>query len=191
MVRKHQPGSRSRSRSPPRQQHHDGPQLASARGFHWMEPMTEIPGIPPGLEYIAQIEALILKQLVEPVEVLLGFETANRYAILNKYGQQIGFVTIGCCSSDLQIRDMTGRTVLYITRTGCCCCNNTFLVTDLRGVAIGKIHKNWGGLAKEMFTDADTFSISFPIDLDCKIKAVLLGASFLIVIIYLMISPIN
>lgn len=46
---------------------------------------------------------------------------------------------------------------------------------------IGRISKKWGGLAREMLTDADNFGISFPVDLDVRLKAVLLGALFLIV----------
>nr|XP_046914092.1 phospholipid scramblase 2-like isoform X2 [Dermatophagoides farinae] len=45
---------------------------------------------------------------------------------------------------------------------------------------VGKISKQWSGLAREMFTDADRFGIQFPNDLDVTIKAVLLGATFLI-----------
>lgn len=46
---------------------------------------------------------------------------------------------------------------------------------------IGRISKQWSGLLKEVFTDTDNFGIQFPLDLDVKIKAVLMGACFLIV----------
>jgi hypothetical protein len=46
---------------------------------------------------------------------------------------------------------------------------------------VGKISKKWSGLAREAFTDADNFGINFPQDLDVKMKAVMLGACFLIV----------
>lgn len=46
---------------------------------------------------------------------------------------------------------------------------------------MGLITKQWSGLAREAFTDSDYFGVSFPMDLDVKIKAVLLGACFLIV----------
>jgi hypothetical protein len=36
-------------------------------------------------------------------------------------------------------------------------------------------------LLREIFTDADYFGITFPIDLDVRMKAVMLGACFLIV----------
>ena len=46
---------------------------------------------------------------------------------------------------------------------------------------IGKISKQWTGLLREAFTDADNFGIQFPIDLDVRMKAVMIGACFLIV----------
>lgn len=45
---------------------------------------------------------------------------------------------------------------------------------------VGKVTKQWSGLVREAFTDADNFGISFPMDLDVNIKAVVLGACFLI-----------
>lgn len=47
--------------------------------------------------------------------------------------------------------------------------------------AVGRISKKWTGLVQEMFTDTDNFGISFPMDLDVKMKAVMIGACFLIV----------
>lgn len=44
----------------------------------------------------------------------------------------------------------------------------------------GKITKKWGGLMKEGFTDADTFGVMLPSDWDVSLKALLLGAVFLI-----------
>jgi len=46
---------------------------------------------------------------------------------------------------------------------------------------IGKISKQWTGLLREMFTDTDNFGIQFPMDLDVKMKATMIGACFLIV----------
>ena len=44
----------------------------------------------------------------------------------------------------------------------------------------GKITKKWSGLLKEGFTDADNFGITFPPGWDIKLKALFLGAVFLI-----------
>ena len=45
----------------------------------------------------------------------------------------------------------------------------------------GHITKQWSGLGKELFTDADNFGVTFPRDLDVTVKAVIMGACFLIV----------
>ena len=37
---------------------------------------------------------------------------------------------------------------------------------------VGKITKQWSGLGKEMFTDADNFGINFPMDLDVKVRSI-------------------
>ena len=44
----------------------------------------------------------------------------------------------------------------------------------------GKITKKWSGFLKEAFTDADNFGVIFPVDWDVKLKALFLGAVFLI-----------
>lgn len=55
------------------------------------------------------------------------------------------------------------------------------------GSVVGKISKQWSGFVREAFTDADNFGIQFPLDLDVKMKAVMLGACFLIVSLFLLI----
>ncbi len=45
---------------------------------------------------------------------------------------------------------------------------------------VGEICKLWSGFVKEAFTDADNFGVTFPPNLDVRIKATLLGAVFLI-----------
>ena len=44
----------------------------------------------------------------------------------------------------------------------------------------GKIQKKWTGLAKEAFTDADNFGVTFPSDWPVERKTLALGAVFLI-----------
>ena len=46
---------------------------------------------------------------------------------------------------------------------------------------VGLIRKDWSGVLKEVFTDADNFSVIFPVDLDVRLKALLVGALFLLV----------
>ncbi|KAK2490344.1 hypothetical protein MC885_012619, partial [Smutsia gigantea] len=47
-------------------------------------------------------------------------------------------------------------------------------------MVIGKISKQLPGFMRELFTNADKFGIQFPFALDVKIKALILGAGFLI-----------
>ncbi|CAH1255775.1 unnamed protein product [Diabrotica balteata] len=82
------------------------------------------------------------------------------------------------------IKNASGDTVLRIE--GPCCtwsiCGDVeFKIMSGDGaVQVGKISKQWSGLMREMFTDSDYFGITFPMDLDVRMKAVMLGACFLI-----------
>nr|XP_060623747.1 phospholipid scramblase 1-like isoform X1 [Anolis sagrei ordinatus] len=49
---------------------------------------------------------------------------------------------------------------------------------------IGRITKQWTGYAREMATSASNFEIEFPLDLDVKMKALILGASILVDYMY-------
>ncbi|XP_071798201.1 phospholipid scramblase 1-like [Asterias amurensis] len=205
---------------------------------------------PPGLEYLTQIDHLLVHQQVELLEAFVGFETNNKYVVKNTLGQQVYYAVedTNCCTRncfgncrcfDMKILDNATREVVHLNRglrcTSCwcpCClqklevcsppgtiigyvcqswsvCFPKFTIQDASGTTIlriegpmctwnlcgdvefdvlssdgntkvGKISKQWSGFAKEVFTDADNFGISFPMDLDVKIKAVMLGACFLI-----------
>ncbi|KAJ1088406.1 hypothetical protein NDU88_001563 [Pleurodeles waltl] len=49
---------------------------------------------------------------------------------------------------------------------------------------IGKISKYFSGFVNDVFTNADNFGIQFPVDLDVKIKSVMIGACFLIDVMF-------
>lgn len=55
-------------------------------------------------------------------------------------------------------------------------------IVSMNGTEVGRISKQWSGLTREFFTTADYFGINFPMDLDVRMKAVMLGACMLIVI---------
>ncbi|CAG9816667.1 unnamed protein product [Phaedon cochleariae] len=82
------------------------------------------------------------------------------------------------------IKNSSGDTVLRIEGPLCTwsiCGDVEFKIMSGDGnVQVGKISKQWSGLVREMFTDTDYFGITFPMDLDVKMKAVMLGACFLI-----------
>lgn len=86
--------------------------------------------------------------------------------------------------SSFSIKNETGETVFKIK--GPCCSfrisgNVEFKLLTLDGKQVGKISKQWSGFAREMFTDTAILGINFPEDLDVRMKAVMLGALFLIV----------
>lgn len=53
-----------------------------------------------------------------------------------------------------------------------------------KNTTVGKISKERTGLIKEMFTRADNFGVTFPMNLDVKSKAAMIGAVFLIDLMY-------
>ncbi|XP_041479877.1 phospholipid scramblase 1-like [Lytechinus variegatus] len=72
-----------------------------------------------------------------------------------------------------------------ICQGACCTCDQEFKVWDSNMTSdVGKISKQWSGFVKELYTKADNFGVSFPMDLDVKMKAVMLGAVFLIDFMY-------
>lgn len=90
------------------------------------------------------------------------------------------------------IKNASGDTVLRIEGPLCTfsmCGDVEFKVTSCDGShEVGKISKQWSGLVREMFTDTDYFGITFPMDLDVRMKAVMLGACFLIVNIFIIVK---
>lgn len=52
------------------------------------------------------------------------------------------------------------------------------------GQEVGEIIKKWSGVGKEIFTDADNFTIKFPVGAAVEEKALLLGALFLADLVY-------
>ncbi|XP_066475632.1 phospholipid scramblase 2-like [Tiliqua scincoides] len=219
-------------------------------GAMWMPAPPTIPNCPPGLEYLTQIDQLLIHQQIELLEILTGFETANKYEIKNALGQRIYFAaeendccTLNCCGASrpftMKIVDNLGQHIIELIRplrcSSCCfpCCLQELEVHAPPGTPVGyikqiwhpclpkfviqnearedilkivgpcvvcsccadihfevmsvdekenvgRISKQWTGFVKEAFTDADNFGIQFPMNLDVKMKAVMLGACFLI-----------
>uniref|UniRef100_A0A8I6A3V8 Phospholipid scramblase n=2 Tax=Rattus norvegicus TaxID=10116 RepID=A0A8I6A3V8_RAT len=162
----------------------------------WMPAPPPLLNCPPGLEYLNQIDQILIHQQVELLEVLTGFETNNKFEIKNSLGQMVYVAvedtdccTRNCCEASrpftLRILDHLGQEVMTLERplrcSSCCfpCCLQEIKSLD-EVSRIGKITKQWSGCVKEAFTDADNFGIQFPLDLDVKMKAVMLGACFLI-----------
>ncbi|XP_055703240.1 phospholipid scramblase 2 [Phlebotomus papatasi] len=219
----------------------------------WMSLPPRAPNCPPGLEYLTQIDQLLVHQKVELLEAFTGFETNNKFTIKNSMGQKVYWAAedVDCCTRnccgpmrpfDMKILDIYKNQVMHLYRPlrcqSCCfpCCLQTmevsappgnvigtieqewsiftpqfslkdqsgetvlriegpfctfsicgdveFKVLTRDGQQVGKVSKQWSGLAREMFTDADHFGINFPMDLDVRMKAVLIGACFLIDVMF-------
>jgi len=66
-----------------------------------------------------------------------------------------------------------------------CCSDVDFPVMSADGNhQVGNLTKQWGGMTKEVFTDAKTFAVKFPQGLDAATKTTLFGAAFLIGYMY-------
>ncbi|XP_062988215.1 phospholipid scramblase 1-like isoform X5 [Elgaria multicarinata webbii] len=87
------------------------------------------------------------------------------------------------CLPKFDIQNESGQTVLKIDApcVGCRMYQDVhFEVKSLdQKATIGTITKLWGGLAREAATNASNFELRFPLDLDIKMKALVLGAVFL------------
>ncbi|XP_007086391.1 phospholipid scramblase 2-like [Panthera tigris] len=222
--------------------------------IQWMQTPGTIPNCPPGLEYLTQINQLLVCQRFDLLEVLGCFATSKKYEVMNNQGHRIYyaeersncFLRYLCGPSrrfTMTIYDNVGRDVITMHRTlrSSCCWRNCYVqklkveappgekigyvyqyfhpfspkfkiknenkedVMKIRGpcmlssclkdldfnllsldeeIVLGKISKKWAGFMRELFTNADKFGIQFPLNLDVKIKALMLGASFLIDYMY-------
>ena len=73
--------------------HSQGVHMQAQQGGHnagssWMQRPTPSGSCPPGLEYLAQVDQVLVQQLVEMLEAFTGWETCNKYRVLNNMGQQ-------------------------------------------------------------------------------------------------------
>ncbi|KAK2163129.1 hypothetical protein LSH36_85g06002 [Paralvinella palmiformis] len=106
--------------------------------IQWMQKPETVPGCPPGLEYLTQIDQLLIHQQVELFEMITNWETRNRYQIKNSIGQQVYFAQeeSDTCHRQfcgpargfsMHITDNLGQEVIKVNRefkccAGCNCC---------------------------------------------------------------------
>ncbi|KAF4519483.1 hypothetical protein B566_EDAN010092 [Ephemera danica] len=70
--------------------------------------------------------------------------------------------------------DEAGNVAFRIEKNCCfceCCSDINFKILSASGEQVGNITKQFGGFAKETITNADNFSVTFPMNLDVKMKA--------------------
>ena len=51
--------------------------------------MYKLKGVPPGLEYLSQIDNLQIEQKASLIEAVTGWDTNNKYIIMNGVGAQV------------------------------------------------------------------------------------------------------
>ncbi|KAJ0182868.1 hypothetical protein K1T71_002237 [Dendrolimus kikuchii] len=84
----------------------------------------------------------------------------------------------------LNINDADDKRVLRVKGPMCQDGEVDYEIFDKNKTRIGCIQKQWSGIAREVFTDADNFMITFPGDLDVRFKAAVIGTCLLIVNFY-------
>lgn len=113
----------------------------------------------------------------------------------NDKGEHLGSTTETCwiCVPNFEIRKPDGSKEYTLRQStccgglcvnccakGCCSCRVPFNIYDDNNKEVGEISKVWGGLTKEIMTDADTFETIFPPSADPACKARILAGVFLI-----------
>lgn len=187
-------------------------------------------------QLMEQTTEVFIQQVKEWGEILLGFETGNKYELLDGKGERLGYMAedgggilkffvrqILRSHRPLEVKvwDNEGRELLSLKRPFFFFFSSlevrsegkilgvverrfgilykkydledargnvfafvrapiwrlwTFPILDKQDRGIGMIKKNWGGMLKEIFTDADKFGVQLP-DLEAEKKAVSLAAA--------------
>ncbi|XP_030043145.1 phospholipid scramblase 2 [Microcaecilia unicolor] len=179
--------------------------------------VAQIPGVPPGLEYLVQVNQLIIQQKY------FTTQTGKTYEILNTLGQRIflGKQDLQCCAPqfNVNIMDNSNMEVIHLLEPCRCTCTQEAQVFSPPGTIIGYATLNWNtnvtslsisnaskdtvllivgpSFRTNIFGDVnfevkntdetqtigqitrdnERFVVQFPLDLDVKIKVVLMGAA--------------
>lgn len=204
-----------------------------------------------GLEEIAALDHVLVKQKMERLEFLVGSSANNKYRVFDGSGQLVLYVAENsdafersCCGDErtfnLKLFNSDRVPVLTMTRLRedswmeCCVSNYSgpmeiftarggklgsvtqvwdsmsheyysvrdergrevfkvtpprelfsrhrkFFVTDSAGANIGEMKKQWAGAAKELFSSADNYGVSFPANMNVIHKAVLICTCIMLV----------
>ena len=143
------------------------------------------------MDKLTPLDGLFVSQKKEWGEILTGFEQKNKYAIIDPSGNQLYFAAEdgGSIIGRLFLKALRPFQMIYSVRDphgkeifklfGPFFKPWTFKIMQNEN-EVGVITKKWSGFLKEGFTDADNFGMSFPREWSKEIKALFLGAIFLI-----------
>ncbi|PAV88206.1 hypothetical protein WR25_05226 [Diploscapter pachys] len=92
-------------------------------------------GVPSGLEALAHLDQIIIKQKIEKLEAILGYETKNKYSLRNTSNYELFYAAeeSDCCSRNflgkyrtfiMHIRDNLNKEVITVYRPCKCCSGN-------------------------------------------------------------------
>ncbi len=103
----------------------------------------------------------------------------HRAEIVDRQGRSLGVIErrFSIVRRIYAVSDMSGHEIFQLF--GPILHPWTFEIRNA-GVEYGKISKKWSGLLKEGFTDADNFGVTFAAEWGVEVKALVLGAVFLI-----------
>ena len=128
----------------------------------------------PFMITVLTVDGQIILRVVRPFRFYF-----HRAEVVDSRGQSLGVIErrFSVLRRIYSVHDSSGREVFQLF--GPILHPWTFQIRS-EGIEHGKITKKWSGLLKEGFTDADNFGVMFPVEWDVKLKALFLGAVFLI-----------
>ncbi|PIO14232.1 hypothetical protein AB205_0100170, partial [Aquarana catesbeiana] len=141
--------------------------------------MAGRPVAPPGLEYLFQVNGLLIKETRKSI-----FQSSNTYDLFGTDGQLVYQATekrkFFGPRMDLRVTNTKGNNVLNLLVPLKCSLHTKVLSAD-KTRQIGVITRVWRGLSKEMFSSKNNYTIDFPMDLHVSMKAMLMACTLLIV----------
>ncbi|XP_017744804.1 PREDICTED: phospholipid scramblase 1-like isoform X2 [Rhinopithecus bieti] len=175
----------------------------------WLSTPETITSCPPGLEYLYQTNQLTVCQDFDPL--------GGRDVLALHKALKCSCCWSRCCLQKLKVEAPPGETIGYVYQYfhpflpkfkiknenkeevmkirgpwlvfSCLRDLNFNLLTLDEEMVIGKISKQYSGFVRGILTNGEKFGIQFPFDLDVKIKALMLGATFLIDYMYFELWP--
>ena len=134
--------------------------------------------------FLKALRPFTIAVLAEDGQVVLRIKRPFRFyfhraEIIDSQGQLLGVIErqFSVLRRNYSVQDGSGQKVFELF--GPILHPWTFQIKK-NDVEYGKITKKWSGLLKESMTDADNFGVMFPAEWDAKLKALFMGAVFLI-----------